>query len=124
MILDIHHIQLAMPEGQEDTARAFYCDVLKFSEVEKPAALQGRGGVWFETQKVRLHLGVETPFVPARKAHPGFRVGSLQLTMEHLEANGTPYRKDIDLPGIARIYIDDPFGNRIELLCVTTDDRI
>jgi catechol 2,3-dioxygenase-like lactoylglutathione lyase family enzyme len=120
MILDLHHIQVAMPIGQEETARAFYCGILKFSEVVKPSELQGRGGIWLRAQHVLLHLGVEDQFTAARKAHPGFRVSSLKKVISHLEARGCSYRTDIDLPDIKRIYIDDPFGNRIELLEVIT----
>ena len=97
MILALHHVQLAMPRGAEVRARAFYIGVLGFEETEKPEILKGRGGLWFVAAGAALHLGVEEPFVPARKAHPAFRDGE-------------------DLPGFRRIYLDDPFGNRIELL--------
>ncbi|WP_315898860.1 VOC family protein [Tateyamaria omphalii] len=116
MIEDLHHIQLAMPNGRENDARAFYVNVLGFSEVDKPDTLRKRGGVWFESNGVQLHLGVEQPFSPAKKAHPGFRVKSLDETIQHLINAGIAYRTDIDLPDIQRIYVDDPFGNRIELL--------
>ncbi|WP_299669978.1 VOC family protein [uncultured Ruegeria sp.] len=116
MIEELHHIQIAMPKGRESDARNFYCGVLGFSEVKKPNVLRDRGGVWFQCQNVRIHLGVEEPFVPALKVHPGFRVGSLENTVAHLNAAGIDVRTDIDLPDIKRIYISDPFGNRIELL--------
>jgi catechol 2,3-dioxygenase-like lactoylglutathione lyase family enzyme len=115
-IRDLHHVQLAMPAGGEDLARGFYAGVLGLTEVPKPEALQGRGGVWFETGPLRLHLGVEQPFAPARKAHPALRVSSLDEAKAALQAQGLAFRSDIDLPGISRIYVDDPFGNRIELM--------
>ena len=116
MINALHHLQLAMPRGREDDARAFYCGVLGFHEVPKPAMLKGRGGVWFETESVQLHLGVEDPFLPAKKAHPAFRVSSLAETTDRLGELGVAYRRDVDLPAFKRVFIDDPFGNRIELL--------
>lgn len=116
MLLALHHVQLAMPKGQEAAARAFYSGVLGLTEVAKPPALQARGGAWFESALLRVHLGVETPFAPARKAHPAFQVASLAATMAALDAAGIAWRRDIDLPGLNRIYVDDPFGNRIELL--------
>ncbi|PYE85845.1 VOC family protein [Pseudoroseicyclus aestuarii] len=116
MLLDLHHVQLAMPEGQEDVARAFYGGALGLPEVEKPAALQGRGGVWFETGALRLHLGVEAPFTPARKAHPAFRTGDLADAVRRLKAAGLVVRDGGALPGLVRVYVDDPFGNRIEIL--------
>lgn len=116
MILELHHIQLAMPAGREREAREFYCDVLGLREVDNPAELRARGGAWFESANVRVHLGVEAPFAPARKAHPAFRVESLDRMVAALALKGLAFRTDIDLPGIRRIYVDDPFGNRIELL--------
>lgn len=116
MILELHHIQLAMPEGREQEARAFYGGVLGLREVDKPKELRARGGVWFESAHIRFHLGVETPFSAARKAHPAFRVENLEQAIATLRQNGLAFRPDIDLPGIRRLYVDDPFGNRIELL--------
>ncbi|WP_341222816.1 VOC family protein [Loktanella salsilacus] len=116
MIEFMHHVQLAMPMNGEDRARAFYVDVLCFEEVEKPAILKDRGGVWFTRAAIDLHLGVEEPFIPAKKAHPAFGAPSLDEIIRHLQNRKVAYRRDIDLPTIRRIYIDDPFGNRIELL--------
>ena len=116
MIASIHHVQLAMPEAGEERARAFYVGTLGLEEIAKPEILNGRGGAWFARDGVEVHLGVETPFAPARKAHPAFRVVSLKDAIDHLSSRGVAYRKVVDLPGISRIYVDDPFGNRIELL--------
>jgi catechol 2,3-dioxygenase-like lactoylglutathione lyase family enzyme len=116
MILSLHHVQLAMPPGGEDAARAFYGTVLGFEETEKPAILAGRGGIWFKAADVEVHLGVEAPFAPAKKAHPALRVASLDDAIRRLESHNIAFRRDVDLPTISRIYIDDPFGNRIEIL--------
>ena len=116
VIIGLHHIQLAMPEGGEDDARQFYAGILALTEVEKPEALRARGGVWFKTGGIRIHLGVERPFVSAKKAHPALQVASLQDVVTRLRAQGVTCRPDIDLPGIKRVYVSDPFGNRIELL--------
>ncbi|MFQ3254309.1 MAG: catechol 2,3-dioxygenase-like lactoylglutathione lyase family enzyme [Loktanella salsilacus] len=116
MIEFMHHDQLAMPMNGEDRVRAFYVDVLGFEEVEKPDILKDRGGVWFTRAAIDLHLGVEEPFIPAKKAHPAFGAPSLDKAIQHLQSRKVAYRRDIDLPNIRRIYIDDPFGNRIDLL--------
>jgi catechol 2,3-dioxygenase-like lactoylglutathione lyase family enzyme len=121
MIKAIHHVQLALPKGGEDAAREFYTGALGFLEISKPAVLQGRGGVWFRQGYVEVHLGVEEPFAPARKAHPAFQVASLQQAIRRLSDSGVQYRRDVDLPTIHRIYVDDPFGNRIELLEIVAD---
>lgn len=116
MLVALHHVQLAMPEGGEDLARAFYAGLLGLPAVAKPAALAGRGGVWFERGALRLHLGVETPFAPARKAHPAFQVDDPGRLRQRLEAAGIACRDDVALPGLERFHAADPFGNRLEFL--------
>ncbi|HTO76960.1 MAG TPA: VOC family protein [Thermoanaerobaculia bacterium] len=116
MILRIEHVQLAMPPGQEDRARAFYSGLLGLSEVAKPPALAARGGAWFERGEVRIHLGVETDFRAARKAHPAFLVRDLAALAARLRAAGVEVTEDGKFPGHDRIYVADPFGNRLELL--------
>jgi catechol 2,3-dioxygenase-like lactoylglutathione lyase family enzyme len=51
MPVHIHHVQVAIPPDNEDRAREFYGVLLGLAEVAKPANLQGRGGVWFDTGK-------------------------------------------------------------------------
>ena len=112
----IHHVQLAMPQGREAEARAFYVDLLGIPEVTKPSNLIGRGGCWFEHSGLKIHLGVESDFRPARKAHPALLVDDLPALNSALQAAGFTVRIDEPLEGYDRIYVDDPFGNRIELL--------
>lgn len=111
----IHHVQLAMPEGREPDAVVFYQDVLGIEQVPKPARLAARGGCWFEDGDLRVHLGVEADFRPARKAHPALLVDDLSGLVERLEAAGAAVTPD-PLDGYVRVYVDDPFGNRLELL--------
>jgi len=106
-------VQLAMPAGGENVATAFYAEVLGIPRVPKPEPLAARGGCWFERDALRIHLGVEADFRPARKAHPALVVSDLASMSARLEAAGYPVRPG-DLPGQA--YVDDPFGNRIELV--------
>ena|SRR5579862_5286598 len=115
-ITALDHVQLAMPAGRETEARAFYEGALGIPEVQKPPNLAKRGGCWFERDVVKIHLGVETDFRPARKAHPALLVVDLQALKVSLEAAGFLLRSDEPLAGYDRIYVDDPFGNRIELL--------
>jgi catechol 2,3-dioxygenase-like lactoylglutathione lyase family enzyme len=120
-IKSLDHIQLAMPPGREAEARAFYADLLGLPETPKPADLARRGGCWFENAAIKVHLGVETDFRPARKAHPAFIVDDLASLVARLAEAGHPARPDEPLPGYARVFIDDPFGNRIELLQPTPE---
>jgi catechol 2,3-dioxygenase-like lactoylglutathione lyase family enzyme len=112
----LDHVQLAMPAGQEAVAREFYSGILGLTEVSKPANLARRGGVWFESGALRLHLGVEADFRPARKAHPAILVQHLEALTGHLERAGVAVITDEPLEGYHRVYVSDPFDNRIELL--------
>ncbi len=112
----IDHIQLAMPEGREDEARVFYGGLLGLSEIPKPPELAKRGGAWFRNGSATVHLGVEADFRPARKAHPAFVVSDLAVLVERLRDAGVDVGEDDLLPGYARVYVSDPFGNRIELM--------
>jgi len=112
----IDHILLAMPAGRENDARAFYRDMLGIPEIVKPPQLASRGGCWFEAAEVKVHLGVEKDFAPARKAHPAFIVDDLAALAGKLEHAGYRLAGDTPLEGYDRIFVDDPFGNRIELL--------
>lgn len=115
-ILGLDHIQLAMPAGGEEKARAFYARILGMSEVTKPDNLIGRGGCWFELGPVKVHLGVERGFAPAQKAHPAFLVDDLSAFLTMLAEHQIESTEDEPLTGYLRAYINDPFGNRIELM--------
>ncbi|MFC3613701.1 VOC family protein [Lutimaribacter marinistellae] len=112
----LDHIQLAMPAGGEDAARAFWCAGLGLVEIEKPAPLRGRGGLWLALDGAELHLGVEERFAPARKAHPGFAVTDIDIVAERVEATGQTPRWDETIENRRRFFAEDPFGNRLEFL--------
>ena len=109
----LDHVQVAMPPGGEEAARRFYAGLLGLAEISKPDALQANGGVWFEPG---VHLGVESSFRPARKAHPGLRLADLDGVAARLEAAGADVQWDERWPGVRRFYTHDPFGNRLELV--------
>jgi catechol 2,3-dioxygenase-like lactoylglutathione lyase family enzyme len=112
----IDHVQLAMPRGGEAAAEVFYAGLLGLMRVAKPARLATRGGCWFERGAVRLHLGVEDDFRPAKKAHPALLVRGFDELLERLHAAGIAPRMSDEVPGVRRCHVDDPFGNRIELI--------
>lgn len=115
MITGLDHVQLAMPRGREDAARSFYAGMLGMTELEKPPVLAARGGCWFASGAAVLHLGVEEPFAPARKAHPALLVDDLDGLEAALRAAGHAcVRADGEIPGVRRFHTNDPFGNRVE----------
>jgi catechol 2,3-dioxygenase-like lactoylglutathione lyase family enzyme len=112
----IDHVQLAMPTGGEELAVAFYEGLLGIPHVAKPAHLAVRGGCWFEDEHVKVHLGVDHEFRAARKAHPALLVVDLPGVVEVLRNAGVRIADDEPLEGYDRVYVDDPFGNRIALM--------
>ncbi len=115
MITGYDHVQVAIPAGAEDAARMFYGALLGMREEPKPPALAARGGCWFTAGSAVLHLGVETPFAPAAKAHPAFLVTALDGLRATLVAAGHPCVDSSDeIPGVRRFHCADPFGNRLE----------
>jgi len=115
-ITAIEHVQLAMPPGKESEAREFYAGLLGIPEVPKPPDLAKRGGAWFERGSLKIHLGVEADFRPARKAHPALLVVDLPALVARLKAAKVKIVEDEPLEGYLRVFIADPFGNRIELM--------
>jgi len=112
----LDHVQLAMPPGGEERACQFYQGVLGIPEIPKPLDLAKRGGCWFERGELKVHLGVEQQFRPARKAHPGFVVSDLAAMVARFRSAGYTLTEDGSVAGCLRVFVDDPFGNRIELM--------
>ena len=114
MAMSLHHVQVSCPAGSEETLRAYYVGVLGMTELGKPPALAQRGGVWFRDGSAEIHCGVEEPFRPARKAHPGIAVDDIRALAQLVEAAGGEVRWDDQIPGLRRFHTDDPVGNRLE----------
>lgn len=115
-VIRLDHVQLAMPAGREVDAVAFYEGVLGIPQIPKPALLAARGGCWFEQGDLKVHLGVDADFRPATKAHPAFIVDDVRGLASTVAAAGFVVRDDEPLDGFDRVYVSDPFGNRIELM--------
>jgi catechol 2,3-dioxygenase-like lactoylglutathione lyase family enzyme len=116
LIVRIDHIQIAAPKGCESAAREFHASILGLAEIEKPASLGGRGGCWFQCGDQQLHIGVESAFEPAKKAHPAFAVANLDKLRASLITQAVKITDDNSLPGTRRFFAADPWGNRLEFL--------
>jgi catechol 2,3-dioxygenase-like lactoylglutathione lyase family enzyme len=114
----LHHVQVACPRGGEDGARRFWADGLGMAEVAKPETLAGRGGCWFRLGAAEIHVGVEEPFAPARKAHPALVVDDLDAVGARLVELGfdVDWTERHTFPGFERLHTYDAHGNRVELL--------
>ena len=112
----LHHVQLAIPAGGEDDCRRFWAEILGLTELAKPPVLASRGGCWFRGGGLEVHLGVESDFAPARKAHPGILVHQLDGLARRLQRYDVSVAWDDEFPGHRRFYASDPFGNRLEFL--------
>lgn len=115
----IHHVQIAIPAGGEEAARGFYGGLLGLVEITKPESLVGRGGVWFRTGNLDLHIGVDPDFVPAKKAHIAYLVDDLAVVQAAVINAGYPIVTDVPLPGFDRFHTEDSFGNRVEILAAS-----
>ena len=115
-ILSIEHIQIAIPLGSEDRARAFYGGILGFVEVEKPAIMAKRNSIWFRAGSVSLHLGLEPDFHPAKRAHPALVVDGMDQVLTACQSADITVKPDVSFNGFRRVHIFDPFGNRLELM--------
>jgi len=116
MLRAIDHVQIAIPSGGEARARAFYGDLLGLVEVPKPPALAARGGCWFESGAIKVHLGVEQDFRANVKAHVAFEVDDVQALSELAQAAGYTVKLDDEIADVERAFVFDPFGNRLEFL--------
>jgi catechol 2,3-dioxygenase-like lactoylglutathione lyase family enzyme len=115
MIVGYDHVQVAIPSGAEAAAREYYGGLLGMVEVPKPESLAARGGCWFRAGAAVLHLGVESDFRAARKAHPAFIVKDLDVVERAVQLAGyATARADNEIPGVRRFHTFDPFGNRLE----------
>ena len=112
----IDHVQLAAPPNSEDAARRFYGELLGMRELPKPPLLAQRGGVWFASGDVQIHIGIEQDFRPSRKAHPALRCRDYERLLARLRSAGVEVSEANDIPGVSRAYVLDLFGNRIELV--------
>jgi catechol 2,3-dioxygenase-like lactoylglutathione lyase family enzyme len=119
-VLGFDHVQLAAPRGGEAAARSFYGALLGMEELPKPEAIRARGGVWFRAGPQELHIGVEEPFAPARKAHPGLIVSDLGSVRARLAEAGHEPEDNDAIEGVRRLFVHDPFGNRLELRQAST----
>ncbi len=115
-VAGLHHVQLAIPAGEEEACRRFWGELLGMTEITKPPGLVARGGCWFRGGQLEVHLGVEADFSPARKAHPGILVDGLTDLAARFEAAGLTVTWDEQLTGYDRFHAFDPFGNRLEFL--------
>jgi catechol 2,3-dioxygenase-like lactoylglutathione lyase family enzyme len=116
MAFALDHVQIAIPPGSEDVARAFYGTLLGLRELDRPASLAGRSGCWYDLGLHQLHLGADADFHPARKAHVALTTDDLGALRGRLEDAGCPIGEDVPIPGRTRFFTEDPFGNRLELI--------
>ena len=115
-ILNIDHVQIAIPVASEDRARAFYSGILGFVEIAKPPQMAERKSLWFVAGAVNLHLGIEPDFTPAKRAHPAFVVEGLDKILAACDRTGISCKPDTSFNGFRRVHVFDPFGNRLELM--------
>jgi len=121
--IGLDHLQVCIPPGTEETARAFWSGIIGLEEVPQAPELNSVTGCWFRLGAVGLHIGVQDPFVPSQKAHPALRISdraALDVLVARLEAAGHPVEWAEVPVAEARCKVRDPFGNQVELVVGTT----
>ncbi|MDP2570703.1 VOC family protein [Vibrio penaeicida] len=117
MLKAINHIQITIPSGAQEDAKAFYCNVLGLSEIKKPKTLEGNGSIWLGLGDVAIHFAIENENYRAfTSAHIAYEVDDLDMYKKTLEANGFIIKKSFQIPSVKRFEFRDPFGNQIELM--------
>ncbi|ACJ33988.1 VOC family protein [Anoxybacillus flavithermus] len=116
IIKRLDHVQICIPIGAEDEARAFYTGVLGFTEIEKPETLKASGGFWYQVGDIELHIGVENREGYRSKSHPAFEIENIEAVRRYLEEKGVVTKDEKVIPGVTRFSFLDPFHNRIEFL--------
>lgn len=116
--MQINHVQISIPKGEEETAREFYCAFLSLEEIPKPEPLRARGGFWMLAGRFQIHVGVEEEHDRTRtsKAHIAYEVSDLEDWRAKLISRGIKVTDGIPIPGCSRFEFRDPFGNRIEFM--------
>lgn len=117
MILGLHHAQITIPKDTEEKGKDFYCRVLGLKEIEKPAALQGRGGFWLQVGDRQVHIGTEDGFDRlTTKAHLAYQVEDVNYWRKILKENNIEVLESVPIPNFDRFEFRDPFGNRVEII--------
>lgn len=117
MITGVHHVQITIPKGKDDEARAFYCGILALQEIDKPVTLQSRGGFWVQVGDREIHIGTEDGVDRTlTKAHIAYEVSDISEMEELLKKHGIRILDGVPTPGYKRFEFRDPFGNRVECI--------
>jgi catechol 2,3-dioxygenase-like lactoylglutathione lyase family enzyme len=114
-IVTIDHVQIAVPRALETQCLAFYRDILGLAELPKPPELRARGGGWFQAGASQMHIGIDAGASPASKRHICFLVADLAAAKAALTARGVEIEDESVAQGLARFFLHDPAGNRIEI---------
>src|ERR1022692_488058 len=113
--MHLSHINVSMPKGSEDVARAFYVSLLGLQEIPKPEPLRVRGGVWFDAGGLDVHISVEDQKAGAdAQRHFGLECSEVDGLRARLKAAGIETDDGRPAPW-KRFFVRDPFGNRIEI---------
>lgn len=111
----LHHVALFYSAGREADARRFYGELLGLAELERPSTLRDRGGLWFAAGDGHVHLSVDNDLGLHPRRHFGLRVADLAAAVARLQAGGARFEEATPIPGWRRIFVFDPFGNKVEL---------
>jgi hypothetical protein len=115
-MLDIAHVNFRIPSGSEPEAESFWCGLMGFTKLAKPAG-NTHPGLWFTRGNFEVHVSPDDDFAPVTRAHTAFVVDGLTELVDLLKTEGLKVNisKGTEADVVA-CFLGDPFGNRLELI--------
>jgi catechol 2,3-dioxygenase-like lactoylglutathione lyase family enzyme len=115
--LGVHHVLIGVPPGQKAEAQRFYEEVLGFKPLSSPLESSGDGSLWwYECGSSEFHVAMVAEHTPHWRPHAAIRVQNLPALRERLKRHGIEPKLDYSYKGHWRIYVLDPWNNRIEFI--------
>lgn len=116
MRYDLHHVSIPVRPDQLDAGREFYADVLGLEEIPAPNEFAPGRVVWFRLGDRELHLFKEEDAnQPPSERHLALEVDDLDWARTRFARHGVAVEEADPIHNRPRLYVRDPFGNKLEI---------
>jgi catechol 2,3-dioxygenase-like lactoylglutathione lyase family enzyme len=113
---DLHHVSIPVRPDQLDAGRAFYSQALGLEEIPAPNEFAPGRVVWFRLGNRELHLFKEEDAnEPRSERHLALEVDDLAAARERFSTHGVKVEEADPIHNRPRLYVRDPFGNKLEI---------
>ena len=115
--LGVQHVLIGVPPDKKAEAKHFYEEVLGFKELDSPLESSGSGNLWwYACGDSEFHVALVDDHQPHVRPHAAIRIQNLPALRERLARHGIEPKLDYSYRGSWRIYVVDPWNNRIEFI--------